>query len=120
LTVEAVPPKLTEVDPIVTLELAKLALGTAANPKVRVSLPALALIVKPCPEEEAKFKLPEGESANKFVPLNEAVAKELCLVIVAFVTYPASLFSWEILLPDTIIFFQVAMLFYKNVVLLYI
>ena len=96
------------------VELAKLVFGIADNPNVNVSVPAFPEIVKPCPDEEAKFKLPDGESANKLVPDIDAVAK--ALGDVANVTYPASLFNCDILLPETTTFFQVAiftMFYYK-------
>jgi hypothetical protein len=93
------------------VELARLEFGIADKPKVKVSLPELPDIVKPCPEEEAKFKLPDGELANKLVPAIDAVANALGEANAADVKYPESLFSCDILLPDTTTCFQVAMLF---------
>jgi hypothetical protein len=93
--------------------------GIAAKPNVNVSVPALAEIVKPCVDEDAKFKDPVIESANKLVPSNEAVANPLACVIVPAVKYPASLFNCDTLLPDTTTFFQFAILFYLFLVYVY-
>ena len=96
-------PKATEL-------FAKLVLGIADKPNVKVSFPTEAEIVNPCPDEEAKFKTPDVVSDSRFNPLNEAVANPL--VVVAAVKYPASLFNCDTLLPDTTTFFQFAILYY--------
>ena len=83
---------------IVTAEFAKLALGTAAKPNVKVSVDALAEIVKPCPDPDANVKLPADESANNEAPLYEADANPFASV--ADVKYPESLFNCDMLLPD--------------------
>ena len=99
-------PKSTEVPAIVISALSMLLFGIALKPNVNVSLRGLADIVRPAPDEDAKVKLPLDPLANNSVPPNDAVANAFC--VVTDVRYPASLFSCEILLPDTTTFFQVA------------
>jgi hypothetical protein len=105
-----VAPNAILVEPTVTELFAKLVLGIAAKPNVNVSLPAEAAMVRPCPEDEANNKDPEGESAIRDTPLYDAVAKAFLAGAVAFVKYPASLFNWDTLLPDTMTFFHVAII----------
>ena len=62
------------------VELASDAFGIADNPKVKVSVPVLADIVRPWLDEEAKVKFPFALSAINAVPLNDAVAKAFCAV----------------------------------------
>ena len=103
-------PKSISVVPTVMLSFTKAALGTVPVPKLKssVSVPDVAVIKRPAspPEPEVKFKVPLELSANKFVPLKEAVVKACCAVIE--VKYPESLLNWDMLDPDTDIFFQVA------------
>jgi hypothetical protein len=105
-------PNAIAVEPTVIELFAKLVFGIAAKPNVNVSVPALAAIVKPCPDEDAKFKDPVIESAIILTAPNEAVANPLACVMVPAVKYPASLFNCDTLLPDTTTFFQFAILFY--------
>jgi hypothetical protein len=111
-------PNAIAVEPTVIELFAKLVFGIAAKPNVNVSVPALAAIVKPCPDDDAKFKDPVIESAIILTAPNEAVANPLACVMVPAVKYPASLFNCDTLLPDTTTFFQFAILFY--IVLVYI
>ena len=111
-------PNAIAVDPTVTELFAKLAFGTAAKPNVKVSVDAFAEIVKPCPDDEAKFKDPVVESDIKNVPPNDAVEYAFFTPRVPAVKYPESLFNCEILLPDTITFFQVAICFYVFILLI--
>ena len=60
--------------PIIDPELSKLALGTADKPNVKVLGPDVAAMVKPCPDEEAKFKLAVADDANNSTPFADAVA----------------------------------------------
>jgi hypothetical protein len=110
--VVTVVPKFTTVEPIIDPELSKLVFGIAAKPNVKVSDPASPTIVRPCPDDDTKFKDPEGLSAIKIVPPIEADANAFLAGNVADVTYPASLFNCDTLLPDTTTFFQFAILFY--------
>jgi hypothetical protein len=74
--VVTVEPNPTKVLPIVEPENCKLCVGIEAKPKVIVSVPALPERVNPCPDEEAKVKVPEAADI-KFTPLTDAVEKEL-------------------------------------------
>ena len=113
-------PKFISVVPIVTESLTNAALGTELAPKLKskVSVPAVAVILRPAspPEPEVKFKVPSVLFATRFVPLNDAVAK--AWFAVAEVIYPESLLNCEISEPDTATFFQSAILYY--LILLYI
>jgi len=92
----------------VTAELAKLEFGTAFKLNVNVSDPALAEIAKPVPELDANVKVPALLSANKLVPLNDAVENALTAGSVDTVKYPESLLNCDTLLPETATFFHVA------------
>ena len=73
-----------------------------------VSFPALPDITNPVPLLPVlKIRFPKELFAINAVPPAEAVTKAGTAVV--DVRYPASLFNWEILDPDTINFFQVAM-----------
>ena len=87
------PPNEVEVPAIVIAEFAKLLFGIAAKPNVKVSVPASPEMVKPCPDEEAKFKDDVVVFAIKAVPPIDAVLNELGTVNVPVVKYPASLFN---------------------------
>jgi hypothetical protein len=66
---------------------------------------------KPAPDEDAKVKVSTALSAITGIPFTDIVTNEFCAVM--DVKYPASLFNWEILLPETITFFHVAILYKK-------
>jgi hypothetical protein len=87
------PPNEISLPAIVIPSFAKLVLGTAAKPKVKVSVPAFPVMVRPCPDEEAKFKDDVVVFAIKAVPPIDAVLNELGTVNVPVVKYPASLFN---------------------------
>ena len=61
-----VPPNEVELPAIVIDELAKLEFGIALKPKVNVSVPVFADMVKPWPDDDAKVKFPLAPFANTF------------------------------------------------------
>ena len=77
--VVASDPKFISVVPTVTPLFANAALGTELAPKLKskVSVPAVAVILRPAspPEPEVKFKVPSVLSAIRSIPLKDAVAK---------------------------------------------
>ena len=100
------------VEPIVTKLLAKEVLGIAVKPNESVLTPPgeVAAIVKPWDDEGENAKLAVAEFAINSTPLTDAVAYPFAWVMVPAVKYPALLFNYEILLPDTTSFFHSAML----------